>query len=114
MVGASVSCHDPCLYNASVWSSNNIVSHLVHRFVQDDSTADGNSDLVIHKGGEGYFVLVRPFMQEWAVLKEFGGELFERKAGQGWVPLANKVFIVPVSLLNLEKDALDRLQFFLR
>jgi hypothetical protein len=55
-------------------------SHLVHDFVQNNGSTDWYPDLVFHKVGECRLMFVGPFVEKWAMLKEFGGKVFEVEA----------------------------------
>ena len=88
---------------------------MCHVLVQHNSPAYRDACLVGEKLLVGLLVqLPRVGGKQRAVLEHELGELAQVHRGEiVWVERADKVFVEPLCLLDLEADALNRLQFFI-
>jgi hypothetical protein len=77
-------------------------AHLVPALVDHDSPAHWHSTLVSHELEEEALVLVAPFLEHRADLKEDLGEALERVRGKVGLRVSNPVLVEPVGLFDLE------------
>lgn len=88
---------------------------LVHGGVQDDCAEDRHSELVLLEVGENlvHRLCMGHGLQQSAVLEDYASKFLEGEGRKARVVLAIEVLVEPMSLLDLEADALERLVLLL-